>query len=50
MANITKCPHCGKPIIIEPSLKIDVNITKLELEAEKSGDGDVRPAKKSSGD
>jgi len=49
MANIAKCPHCGKPIIIEPALKIDVNIAKLDLEAKPNGNGNEPLDKKSSG-
>jgi len=48
MGTITKCPHCGKPLIVEPALKIDVGITKLDLEAKTNGNGNVRATEKSS--
>ena len=50
MGTITKCPHCGGHLIIEPALKIDVSIQKLELEAKDNGNGNVRPGEKSSSD
>lgn len=49
MGTIAKCPHCGKHMVIETGIKIDVNIQKLVLEEKTDGDGDVRSAKKSSG-
>jgi len=47
MGNIFKCPHCGKPIIIEPQLKIDVSVQKLDLEEKTHGHGDGNADKKS---
>ena len=49
MGTITKCPHCGKHMMIEPSIKVDIAIQKISLEDPKNGNGDVRTAKKSSG-
>lgn len=49
MGNIAKCPHCGKPIIVEPQIRIDVGITKLDLEETKHGNGNEPAGEKSGG-
>jgi len=40
MGTIIKCPHCKKHLIIESSLKIDVQVSKLNLEEEKTQEGE----------
>lgn len=50
MGSLAKCPHCGKPIIIEPTIKVDVQIAKFNLEELLDGNGNEPAGKKGSGD